>query len=108
MSTTMNCHFEPVFCHVSDDRHGGFIPAPNRDYGAFEALFGRKQTKQDKGPASPVAVPSDFCPQCGQFRGRGAGVRTGKKNTSGVLVSCRAQIHRKTDGVKSPGRSKDE
>ena len=52
MSTTMNCHFEPVFCHVSDDRRGGFIPAPNRDFGAFEALFGRKQTKQDKEPAS--------------------------------------------------------
>lgn len=76
MSTTMNCHFEPVFCHVSDDRRGGFIPAPNRDYGAFEALLGRKQTKQDKGPASPVAGPSDFCPQCGQFWGRGPGVKS--------------------------------
>ncbi len=69
------------------------------DFRTFEAVFGGRKTKQDKGPASPVASPLDFCPQCGQFRGHRVGVKTEKKNTSGVLVSCRAQKHRKTDGV---------
>ena len=100
MSTTMNCHFEPVFCHVSDDRRGGFIPAPNRDYGAFEALLGRKQTKQDKGPASPVAVPSDFCPQCGQSGRFSPGVKAGEeKSACGHSVVCSAEKQKNPWGL---------
>ena len=53
MTTTMNCRFE-----------------------GFEAVFGGRKTKQDKGPASPDTGPSDICPQCGQLWGREAGVKS--------------------------------
>ena len=85
MTTMMNCRFE-----------------------GFEAISGGRKTKQDKGPASPAAVPSDFCPQCGQFWGRRAGVKTEKKNSSGVPDPCRAQKHSTFSGVRTPERSKDE
>ena len=85
MTTMMNCRFE-----------------------GFEAVLGGRKTKQDKGPASPVAGPSDFCPQCGQFWGCGAGVKPEKKNSSGVPAPCGAQKRSAFSGVKSPERSKDE
>ena len=61
MTATMNCRFE-----------------------AFEAVFGGGKTKQDKGTASPATGPLDFCPQCGQFWGRGPGVKSrGEKHLWG-------------------------
>ena len=108
MTTMMNCRFEAVFSPVSDGQSRGGILIQNRDCGAFEAILSGRKTKQDKGLASPATGPSDFCPQCGQFWGRGAGVKPEKKNPSGVPAPCRAQKHSAFSGVRTPERSKDE
>ena len=108
MTTMMNCRFEAVFSPVSDGQSRGGILIQNRDYGAFEAILSGRKTKQDKGPASPAAVPSDICPQCGQFWGRGPGVKPEEKTAVAVTAPCKARKRKRIDGVKTPERSKSE
>lgn len=100
MTTTMSCRFEGVCGAVSDGWSRRDIPAQNRDYELFEAVFGGRKTKQDKGPASPVAVPSDFCPQCGQSGRFSPGVKAGEeKSACGHSVVCSAEKQKNPWGL---------
>ena len=59
----------------------------------FEPFSESKKRSRIKARRRRSPGLTDFCPQCGQFWGHGAGVKPLKKNSSGVPAPCRAQKH---------------
>ena len=68
--------------------------------------MGEKKEKQDKGLPSQGRLPSNICPQCGQFPGSTAGVKNREERASWGQKSLKCRYSKKFIGGKTQKEDK--